>query len=146
MSANDGSAQSIRAGVIGLGIMGGAFARHLTKANIPTSGYDLLSANLEAFSVHGGQACSSARAVATEADIVITSLPHFAALDSALFGSDGVMAAGRSDLLVVETSTLALDDKERARDRLASAGIGMLDAPISGTGPPALSKETTNFR
>src|ERR1700722_13380387 len=145
MSANEGNAHSIRAGVIGLGIMGGAFARHLTKANIPTSGYDLLSANLEAFSAHGGQACSSARAVAAEADIVITSLPHSAALENALFGSDGVMATGRSDLLVVETSTLALDDKERARDRLASAGIGMLDAPISGTGPQAQTKDITIF-
>jgi putative dehydrogenase len=145
MSANDGNAQSRRTGVIGLGIMGGAFARHLTTANIPTSGYDLLPANLEAFSAHGGRACSSARAVADEADIVITSLPHSAALESALFGSDGVMAAGRSDLLVVETSTLALDDKERARDRLAGAGIGMLDAPISGTGPQAQSKDITIF-
>ncbi len=145
MSANDGNAQSIRAGVIGLGIMGGPFARHLTAANIPTSGYDLVSANLEAFSTHGGQACSSARAVAAEADIVITSLPHSAALEGALFGSEGVVAAGRSDLLVVETSTLALDDKQRARDRLASAGIGMLDAPISGTGPQAQAKDITIF-
>src|ERR1700691_737330 len=112
MSANDGSAQSIRAGVIGLGIMGGAFARHLTASNIPTSGYDLLSANLEALSAHGGQACSSARAVAGDADIVITSLPHSAALESALCGSEGVVAAGRPGLLVVETSTLSLEDKE----------------------------------
>src|ERR1700722_13913036 len=101
MSANEGSAQSIRAGVIGLGIMGGAFARHLTAANIPTSGYDLLPANLEAFRAHGGQACSSAGAVAAEVDVVITSLPHAAALGSALFGSEGIEAAGRSDLLVV---------------------------------------------
>ena len=40
----------IRAGVIGLGIMGGAFARHLAAAGVRTSGYDLLSANLDAFS------------------------------------------------------------------------------------------------
>ena len=32
-----------RAGVIGLGIMGGAFAKHLLAAGIHTSGYDLLS-------------------------------------------------------------------------------------------------------
>jgi len=76
---------------------------------------------------------------------VITSLPHFAALESALFGPEGVVAAGRSDFLVVETSTLSLEDKERARDRLASARIGMLDAPISGTGPQAVAKDITVF-
>ena len=76
---------------------------------------------------------------------MITSLPHSAALENALFGSDGVVAAGRPGLLVIETSTLSLEDKERARDRLASAGIGMLDAPISGTGPQAQAKDITIF-
>ena len=121
MSANEGSAQSIRAGVIGLGIMGGAFARHLAAADVRTSGYDLLAPNLEALSACGGNACSSARAVAAEADIVITSLPHSAALESALFGSEGVVAAGRPGLLVVETSTLSFEDKERVRDRIEAA-------------------------
>ncbi len=145
MSTNEESGRSLRAGVIGLGIMGGAFARHLAAAGVRTSGYDLLPASLEAFSAHGGHACSSARAVAAEADIVITSLPNAAALENALFGESGLVAAGRSGLLVVETSTLSLEDKERFRDRLASAGIGMLDAPISGTGPQATAKDITIF-
>jgi 3-hydroxyisobutyrate dehydrogenase-like beta-hydroxyacid dehydrogenase len=145
MGKNDESAPSIRAGVIGLGIMGGAFAKHLVAAGVHTSGYDLLPANLAALSAQGGHAGSSARAVAAEADIVITSLPNSVALENALFGEDGVVAAGRSGLLVVETSTLSLEDKEQARDRLASADIGMLDAPISGTGPQAQAKDITIF-
>jgi 3-hydroxyisobutyrate dehydrogenase-like beta-hydroxyacid dehydrogenase len=131
--------------VIGLGIMGGAFARHLAAAGVRTSGYDLLAENVDALSAQGGHGCSSARAVAAEADIVITSLPHCAALESALFGEDGLLAAGRSGLLVVETSTLSLEDKERVRARLARAGVGMLDAPISGTGPQAAAKDITIF-
>ena len=145
MSTNEGSAQSIRAGVIGLGIMGGAFGKHLAAAGVRTSVYDLLPANLAAFSAYGGQACSSARQVATQAEIVITSLPHSAALENALFGAEGLVSAGRSELLVVETSTLSLEDKERARARLASSGIGMLDAPISGTGPQAQAKDISIF-
>lgn len=145
MGTNEESAQSARAGVIGLGIMGGAFAKHLAAAGVRTSGYDLLPACLDALSAHGGHACSSARQVATEADIVITSLPHAAALENALFGAEGLVAAARTGLLVVETSTLSLDDKERARVRLRSAGIGMLDAPISGTGPQAQAKDIAIF-
>ncbi len=145
MSTNEESAQSLRAGVIGLGIMGGAFARHLIAAGVRTSGHDLLPAKLDAFSAHGGRACSSARDVAAVADIVITSLPHSSALESALFGEEGLVTAGRSGLLVVETSTLSLEDKERVRGRLAGAGIGMLDAPISGTGPQATAKDISIF-
>lgn len=144
MSTHEERTQSGRAGVIGLGIMGSAFARHLAAAGVRTSGYDLVSANVDALSAQGGHGCSSTRAVAEEADIVITSLPNSAALENALFGEEGLVAAGRS-LLVVETSTLSLEDKERARARLASAGIGMLDAPISGTGPQALAKDITVF-
>src|SRR5271154_5421253 len=145
MSTNEESAHPIQAGVIGLGIMGGAFAGHLAAAGIRTSGYDLLPAGLDALRSHGGYVCSSARAVAAVADIVITSLPHSAALEDALFGADGLVAAGRSGLLVGETSTLSLEDKERVRGRLASAGIGMLDAPISGTGPQAHAKDIAIF-
>lgn len=145
MGTNDESAHSIRAGVIGLGIMGGAFARHLAVAGVLTSGYDLLPANLETFNSHGGHACSSARDVAAQSDIVITSLPNAAALENALFGEEGIASAARSGLMVVETSTLSLDDKERARARLAGAGITMLDAPISGTGPQAHSKDIAIF-
>jgi L-threonate 2-dehydrogenase len=145
MSANKVRAQETRAGVIGLGIMGGAFAGHLAAAGVRTSGYDLLSANVDALSAQGCQRCTSARAVAAEADIVITSLPHCAALESALFGEEGLVAAGRTGLLVVETSTLSLEDKDRARSRLQSFGIGMLDAPISGTGPQAAAKDIAVF-
>jgi 3-hydroxyisobutyrate dehydrogenase-like beta-hydroxyacid dehydrogenase len=125
--------------------MGGAFARHLAAAGVRTSGYDLLSANVDALTAHGGHGRPSASAVAAEADIVITSLPHSTALESALFGEQGLVAAGRSGLLVVETSTLSLEDKKRAQGRLSSAGIGMLDAPISGTGPQAAAKDITIF-
>jgi L-threonate 2-dehydrogenase len=145
MSTNDVRAEANRAGVIGLGIMGSAFARHLAAAGVRTSGYDLLSANVSALSAQGGNGCLAARAVAAEADIVITSLPHSTALENALFGEEGLVAAGRSGLLVVETSTLSIEDKERIRARLASAGIGMLDAPISGTGPQAAAKDITVF-
>jgi 3-hydroxyisobutyrate dehydrogenase-like beta-hydroxyacid dehydrogenase len=125
--------------------MGGAFARNLAVAGVRVSGYDLLSARLDTFSAHGGHACRSVRSVAEEADIVITSLPDSGALESALFGPEGLVSARRTNLLVVETSTLALEDKERVRERLASAGIGMLDAPISGTGPQAQAKDIAIF-
>ena len=131
-----------RAGVIGLGIMGGTFARHLGEAGIAVYGYDLLAPNLEKLRASGGHACASSREVAKQSDIVITSLPSPAGLEDAV---DGIVAAANIGSLVIETSTLALEDKERVRERLASAGITMLDAPISGTGPQAEAKDITIF-
>jgi putative dehydrogenase len=145
MGANDVRPKGAGAGVIGLGIMGGAFAEHLAAAGIRTLGYDLLPANIDTLNAVGGHGCVNARAMGDEADIVITSLPSASALEEALFGEQGLTSAARPGLLVVETSTLALDDKERVRARLANSGIDMLDAPISGTGPQAKAKDITIF-
>jgi putative dehydrogenase len=141
MTKDDTASSAPNAAIVGLGIMGGVFAGHLIAAGVRTLGYDVLPDRVDAFAAEGGRGQPSARAVATEADLVITSLPSVKALEDALFGKDGLIHAARTQLLVVETSTLPLDAKERARLRLAEAGIGMLDAPVSGTGAQAKTKD-----
>ncbi|HEX5227541.1 MAG TPA: NAD(P)-dependent oxidoreductase [Bryobacteraceae bacterium] len=142
MSTSGESGGQLSAGVLGLGIMGGAFARHLAAAGVETFGYDVLAARVAILGGLGAHACASCDEVARRSDIVITSLPSAAALDDVV---EGIAAGARPGLLVVETSTLALADKERARQRLTAAGIAMLDAPISGTGPQAEAKDIAIF-
>ncbi len=141
MNTNPSPASAGAVGVIGLGIMGGNFAGHLAAAGLTTLGYDVLPGPLEHLNAQGGHSRQSVRAVAQEADLVITSLPSVKAFEQALFGPDGLAEAARPTLLVIETSTLPLDIKESARARLAGAGIGMLDAPVSGTGVQAKVKD-----
>ena len=142
MSTSGESGGHLRAGVIGLGIMGGVFARHLASAGIQTSGFDLLAPNLDRLRAFGVHPCASSGDLARQCDLLITSLPSPAALASV---AAEIAAAGNSNLLVIETSTLALADKERARHALSAAGIAMLDAPISGTGPQAEAKDISIF-
>jgi 3-hydroxyisobutyrate dehydrogenase-like beta-hydroxyacid dehydrogenase len=125
--------------------MGGAFAGHLAAAGVRTLGYDLIPTKMHASDAQGGESHPSARAVAAEADVIITSLPHSEALEDVLFGTEGIVAAGRRGILVIETSTLPLEARESARLRLAAARIGMLDAPVSGTGGQAKTKDITVF-
>ena len=132
-------------GVIGLGIMGGAFADHLATAGVPTFGFDVLQPNLDALEARGGCARRSAREVALESQVIIISLPHVEALEDTLFGSDGLVAAERPGAIVVETSTFPVEAKKAARARLAEAGIAMVDAPVSGTGSQAKLKDIVVF-
>lgn len=145
MSSHETVPPSPTVGIIGLGIMGSAFARHLAAAGVRTLGYDLLPARMDVFDQRGGHRRPSARAVAEEADIVITSLPHERALNEALLHNEGLVSGGRPGLLVIETSTLELEAKHKIRARLSEAGLTMLDAPISGTGSQAESKDITVF-
>ena len=128
-------------GIIGLGIMGGAFAKHLRAANFAVVGSDLAAARRSALKKLGGVAVGSAAEVGASARIVITSLPSLAAFESALFGQQGIAAGARKGTIVIEASTLPIEVKEDARKRLAKTGVILLDCPISGTGAQAAAKD-----
>jgi putative dehydrogenase len=121
-------------GVIGLGIMGSAMAEALLRNDYEVVGYDVLPPARQRLNKAGGKAVASSTAVAESADIVITSLATVTALDDAVEQiASAKRASGRPRCIVIETSTLAIVDKERASKRLGRAGMTLLDCPISGT-------------
>lgn len=126
-----------RVGVIGLGNMGGALAASLLGAGFDVRGFDLEEARVRAFEAEGGQRASSPAEVAMDRETIITSLPSVRALEEVVDGHGGLVSAGRSGLVVIETSTLPIAAKEAARERLQVAGCVALDCPVSGTAAQA---------
>jgi 3-hydroxyisobutyrate dehydrogenase-like beta-hydroxyacid dehydrogenase len=128
-------------GVVGLGIMGGAFAKHLSAAGFRVSGFDIAPPAVKALKKLGGVVAGSAAAVAAAERIIVTSLPSYVAFEAALFGKNGIAAGARRGSVVIEASTLPLELKEDARKRFAKIGVTLLDCPISGTGAQAAVKD-----
>lgn len=128
-------------GQIGLGIMGGAFARHLLAAGFSVVGFDVAPAAVRPLTRLGGRAARSCAEVAARARILITSLPSPAAMEEAYFGKDGIAAGARPGTIVIEASTMTLELKESLRRRLARRRVTLLDCPISGTGAQAAAKD-----
>ncbi len=123
-------------GIIGLGIMGGAMAKALVDAGYHVCGYDVQPTARQRLKKAGGRALSSCAAVASSVDVVITSLPSVVALHDVIEKIVPICEVKRkanSRLLVIETSTLPIADKDRAFRLLKKAGATMLDCPISGT-------------
>ncbi|MBL8385271.1 MAG: NAD(P)-dependent oxidoreductase [Burkholderiales bacterium] len=131
-SRDNGSAGTV--GMIGLGIMGSAMAANLVRAGFAVSGCDPVPAARSRLRRAGGTPRADAAAVARTCERIVLSLPSVAALDQVC---DAIAAHGRRGAIVAETSTLPVADKERARRRLAAAGIVLLDCPLSGTGAQA---------
>ena len=123
-------------GIIGLGPMGGNIARLLLEKQFKVSGFDLNPDCIAALDDTGLEALASVTDVAANADVVITSLPNVGALDAVI---DGILDHDRAGQIVIECSTLTVDQKIAAHDRLAEAGKKMLDSPISAT-PAMLAK------
>ena len=123
-------------GVIGLGPMGGNIARLLLEKQFKVWGYDLNPDCMAALADAGLDAAASVTEVAANSDALITSLPNLGALDAVI---DGIVAHDRAGQIVIECSTLTVDQKIAAHDRLAESGKILLDSPISAT-PAMLAK------
>ena len=125
-------------GVIGLGIMGGAFAQNLVAGGWRVIGYDLDPARRRAMARAGVEIATDAVAVARNARDIITSLPKPAALAAT------AAAIAKADLprrVIVEASTFTIEDKTKAAETLRKAGHLLLDCPVSGTGAQAKTKD-----
>ena len=125
-------------GIIGLGIMGGAFARNLAAGGWKVIGYDIDAARKAEAKAAGVRIAASADAVAKAAKDIITSLPT----PRAVLSTARLIAKAKAPkCTVIEASTLSLDDKTAFKNTLEKAGHTALDCPMSGTGAQAAVKD-----
>src|SRR5437879_1959985 len=125
-------------GVIGLGIMGGSFAKNLVGSGWRVVGYDIDAARNRALAKAGVEIAPDVAALAKAVPTIITSLPSPSALDTVVSAITGAKLPSK---VVIEASTFTLDDKLRAARALKQAGHIALDCPISGTGSQAAVKD-----
>ncbi|MGB2597999.1 MAG: NAD(P)-dependent oxidoreductase [Pseudolabrys sp.] len=125
-------------GVIGLGIMGGAFARNLVTAGWRVVGYDPNPARRREARRAGVDLANNAVEVASAVPIILTSLPKPQALTETV---QEIAAAKLRSKVVAEMSTFTISDKEKAARTLHRAGHVMIDCPVSGTGSQAKNRD-----
>jgi 2-hydroxy-3-oxopropionate reductase len=118
-------------GFVGLGIMGTPMAGHLIKAGHEVFLYSISSVPRSLIEA-GGKACASGKAVAQNADIVITMVPDTPHVQAALFDAGGIAEGLSRGKTVVDMSSISpIATKEFAR-RINELGCEYLDAPVSG--------------
>ena len=113
-------------------------AANFMRSSYNVIGYDVLAKRRQAHRRAGGRVAPSAAAVGAQADVIICSLPSS---DALLQTAVALAASPRPRQIVVETSTLPIAVKERARRMLVARGIVLLDCPLSGTGPQARTRD-----
>ncbi len=125
-------------GVIGLGIMGGAFAKNLVKAGWHVVGYDTSPARGREARRAGVEIAQNAADLAAAVPTILTSLPKPEALADT---ARKIAAAKLKRKLLVEMSTFKISDKEKVAAVLRKAGHQMIDCPVSGTGAQARNRD-----
>jgi len=134
-------ANNVTVGFIGLGTMGGRMAANLQRAGFRLIVHDL---HRQAASHHlnaGATWADSPRALASAADVILTSLPEPADVESVAHGADGLLAGIRPDAAWFDLSTNAPSIVKALHAAVAEKGAHMLDAPVSGGPAGAASRK-----
>lgn len=131
-----------RVGLIGLGIMGMAYAGNLRRAGAEVVGTDPVATARLALEALGGRGVATSAEVAHGADVVLMALPSAKALAGVV---EEMLPHLHEGQVLAEMGTLPLDAKEAARDRIAATGAVLLDCPVSGTGAQAAKGDLVVF-
>jgi len=122
-------------GFVGLGHMGGNMAARLLAAGYEVNGQERHREHALHLEEAGLGWRDTPREVAEAAEIVFTSLPDDAALESAASGPDGILAGLAAGKIWVDVSTVSPRASRELAERARATGAAMLDAPVSGSVP-----------
>ncbi|MBU3703522.1 MAG: NAD(P)-dependent oxidoreductase [Ilumatobacteraceae bacterium] len=122
-----------RVAFVGLGTMGGPMARHLAAAGHDVTVFNRTIGRAQQWvAANGGRLAATPRDAAAASDVVMVCVGNDDDVRSVVNGSDGVLAGlRRGGILVDHTTTSAVLARELAGSA-AAAGVGFVDAPVSG--------------
>lgn len=127
-------------GFIGVGRMGSHMSRRLVAAGHKVVVYDADPRALQQATASGASAAHSPADVASQAEIVLTSLPTPDIVKAVALSSDGIVA-GKKAKIFIDLSTTGPRVAGEVAKGLAEKGIVAVDAPVSG-GPSGADKGT----
>jgi len=119
----------MRVAFLGLGIMGQGMAANLVKA-----GHEVTTWNrTPGRTVEGARSTDSPADAARGVEVVWICVSDTKAVESVLFGPQGVEASATEGMTVVDSSTISPSAERGFAQRLATKGVSYVDAPVTGS-------------
>lgn len=118
-------------GWIGIGRMGYAMAERLAKAGCDIAVWNRTRAKAEPLAQCGAKVVDKLSDLAG-CDIVFTMVSAGKDVKEVLFGPAGVMSQGGAPKIVVDSTSISLEESAEIRAKLADKGVKLLAAPVSG--------------
>lgn len=126
---------------LGLGRMGGLMAKHQVDAGFEVTGYDPVPKAAAAAKKNGVKTARTIAATVKGADVVCSSLPSPAVVQSVYTGPKGVLETARRGAVCFELSTSTVSLAKEIAEAAKKKGVAFLDAPVSGSIPHLERKE-----
>ncbi|HTR07407.1 MAG TPA: NAD(P)-dependent oxidoreductase [Paraburkholderia sp.] len=123
-------------GFCGPGLMGAPMIRHLLRAGHAVRVWNRTPDKAEALIADGAQVAATPRELGREADVVLLCVADAAAVESVVFGEQGLLAGegaqGARVRCIVDHSSIPPDATRSFAERAGAHGVGWVDAPVSG--------------
>ena len=124
---------SERIGIVGMGLMGQAFIKHLRNAQFMIQGFDVDPARMDQLAAAGGHPVDTPAEAAKDVKCVIASLPTSDIAREVIFGPGGMTETAADGMYICDTTTARPEDSEKTYAELKERGIRYLDSAVSGT-------------
>jgi 3-hydroxyisobutyrate dehydrogenase len=118
-------------GWIGIGRMGYAMAERLAKAGADVTVWNRTRTKAEPLAQHGAKIAERVVDLAA-CDVVFVMVSTWDDVREVIAGPRGLLSGDKAPKLVVECSSISLEGSAELRALLASRGVEMLAAPVSG--------------
>jgi len=128
----------MKVGFIGLGIMGKPMSKNLIKAGHELVVCDFNKGAVDEIVSLGATSAENGAEVAKVCDVIITMLPNSPHVRSVALGENGIIEAAKAGTVVIDMSSIDPVESKAIGDKLATIGVDMLDAPVSGGEPKAI--------
>jgi 3-hydroxyisobutyrate dehydrogenase len=118
---------------IGLGVMGGAMARHLAKAGHDMTVYNRTQSKADAWiAAHGGRSATSPAEAAQGVDAVITCVGNDDDLAAVTLSRDGAFRTMKEGALFIDHTTVSAKIARQLAVEAKDKYIQPIDAPVTG--------------
>ncbi|MGN6598059.1 MAG: NAD(P)-dependent oxidoreductase [Actinomycetes bacterium] len=125
-----------RIAFLGIGIMGGAMARRLADAGQDIAVWNRTLDKARPLADAGATVAASVADAVRGRTLLVTMLAD-ADVTAAALGNGDALAELAPDALWLQMATVGVAGEQRLRGLAEAAGVGYLDAPVSGTKQPA---------
>jgi 3-hydroxyisobutyrate dehydrogenase-like beta-hydroxyacid dehydrogenase len=122
----------MKVGFIGLGKMGSAMAANLLKAGHDLTVYNRTRARAEPLAAQGAKVASTVGVACRGQAVVFTMLADDAAVESVVFGNDGMLATLPKGTIHISSSTISVALAERLTAEHQQRGQQFIAAPVFG--------------
>jgi len=126
-----GNMKAHKLGWIGIGRMGYAMAERLAKAGCDIAVWNRTRAKAEPLAKSGAKVVDHLTDLAG-CDILFTMVSTGKDVKEVLFGPNGVTSKGRAPKIVVDSTSISLEESAEIREKLGKLGVAFLAAPVSG--------------